>query len=562
MFSTTELYKQKMREPYRQALEAEVEYGQVDPDARDNAKISELSPAVYFSIPSQTLNNWDWKPSVKIASLEDDGFPLDGTYTLAPEAPPTYEVGYWSEELGDAEGRLSVVYEVSTTQINAVGISILFEPLLIEWAVDFDVSFGGKRYEIRGNNKTLWVSDFPVEGCTSVRVEIKKWSRPNARVKIQQFEFGVYIVYTASEMTELTIDNRIDPVSSSLPESAVSFGFVNFNKEYDPLVRGGREKFIEERQPVSVRMGYPGEMYKVGYYELTGAPSISAGCVTLNATSLIRKLDKSKPAAFYQNTPLDTILREILLYCGITDFRIDESLKGIAVTALTDEDCRALVTDIAIASCCTVWFDFDVFVMGKLPTKHSGYIIDGTMTEAPEIEVRPPVEKLNVEAASFQVAGTESDVGYLKAAAAGTYKISIEPCLSPRATAGNVVKSGVDFMEITTIGAAEITVKGRKITKTVMPYDISKSGRGDELRIEGNPFINTRERAQAVANWLFSYYSRRQELTARWRQDPAVQAGDIVLLDTDFGRQAVQIEQQYFEWPDGGLMGKTKAVMV
>ncbi len=73
-----------------------------------------------------------------------------------------------------------------------------------------------------------------------------------------------------------------------------------------------------------------------------------------------------------------------------------------------------------------------------------------------------------------------------------------------------------------------------------------------------NPLINTVEHAREVAEWIIEEYNLRAIYNIDWRQNPALECGDIILVEDSFkAKKQSRIIKQEFEYA-GYLSGKTE----
>src|SRR5690606_4435466 len=80
---------------------------------------------------------------------------------------------------------------------------------------------------------------------------------------------------------------------------------------------------------------------------------------------------------------------------------------------------------------------------------------------------------------------------------------------------------------------------------------------GSTLKVE-NSLINSQSHAQEVAEWLLSESMKRALYDITWRQNPALEALDIVTVEDAYGaNKPSRIISNEFEFA-GYLSGKTK----
>ena len=566
MFTVTDSFNEKMNRALRPALSVKITYGQIDANARDSAYVSDKSTELPFSNINQTLDDYRIKENIRIGTLEKDEFLTDGNYVFSPETQITdYEVGYRPDYLGDADGNINVTYEVSTEDnINAVGISILFSELLGQYATDFDVIVGSNTYVITDNTKAFWQSDFSVTDVNTVKVVLKKWCKKYTRPKITQFNFGFYINFENDDLTKFDIDNKFNPISSQLSESTVNFTFLNINKEYNPMELGDREKFIGERQPITVSMGYDDEMLDIGYYELSGKPSIDNSTVELTGSSLVSKFDTIIPTTLYQNKTLYQIAIDLFNLAGIEKYNIDTALQNYTVTTVIQGKGRDILTDLLIASCMQYWQDGETVYIGTKSATDTGFDITSNNTQNPSVTFDNQIQEIDCTIISYQLGTTAEELTTYTPTADGTYTVSIDNATDITVSGGTLVSSTLDSVTVSGTANIQITISGKKLIEneiTVLKTDSAVES-GSTLKIQDNPFISSSTQAEAVIDWMFAYYSHTQAIDAKWRQNPALQTGDIIGIDMDYGNYNICIEENKLSMSGGGLSGETKGRLV
>lgn len=566
MFTVTDSFTKKMNRALRPAVSVKIEYGQVDTDARDSAYISDKTIELPFSNISQTLNDKNINENIRIGTLEENEFLTDGNYVFSPTTQITdYKVGYRPNYLGDADGNMNVIYQVSTVDnINAVGIGITFSELLEQYATDFDVIVGSNTYSITNNTKINWQSDFAVTGVKIIKIVIKKWCKGNTRPKITQFDFGFYINFYNDDLTDLDIDNKFNPISGQLSESTMNFTFINIDKEYNPMELGDREKFIGQRQPITVNMGYDDELIKTGYYELSGKPTITNSTVELSASGLIIKFDITVPATLYQSATLYKIATDLFNLAGIKKYVISDTLKNFTVTTVIEGKRRDILTDLLIASCMQYWQEKDTVYIGIKSSTDTGFDIASNNTQNPTVSFDNQIQEIDCTLKTYQLGTTSEQLTTYTPTAAGTYTLKIDYATGVAVTGGTLVSSTLDSVTVTGTANTQITVTGKKLIDneiTVTKINSSVDD-GKTLQITDNPFITTTTQANIVIDWMFAYYNHTQIIDAKWRQNPALQIGDVIGIDTDYGNYNICVEENKLSMSGGGLTGETKGRLV
>lgn len=555
MYTTSDAYKENQNAVYREVF-YEIEYGQIDPDARDTAVIEYISPVTIFSKPDEILNDRVISSNVIIGTLEEDQFLLDGSRVLTPEAPPDYEVGAWGNVLSGESGTCEFYCQIQTTGlINAPGLTITFYQALKQYAVDFDIvlldgTTEVKRIEITENQDVVFETEEEITDCNRVRIEINKWSLPNYYPKITQLDFGLYTLFNPDNLTSMFIQNKASAISESLPLSTLVFKFVNDGK-YDPIFETGRNKFVQDRQPVRSKIGSNNEQIENMYYELSGRPNVTLGEVEVKASGLMIKFEKEQPIKWKSNVSLYSIAEEIMQECGVAKFEIDTSLNSMMVTCLITENYRDTLTDLLIASQCVFVQRKDTLCIETRNLVPVDYTITKENSKFPEISIQDDVKKIIVYKNTYSLGAVETLTTFT-APSTGEHILSVQNAMDISVSGGALTYAGINFVKVNATSGTTITVSGKPIKFVETKHEYGSGNIAKEIK--GNPFIID---PQAVSTWILEYYLKRQDISVEWRQDNALELLDTITAESDYGDINVIIEEQSFEF-DGGFKGTTK----
>lgn len=560
-------FQNKMVQAFRPRMDIAVEYGQIDPDARDSASINDKSAEMMFSNANQTIGENQNKENIKIATLENREMLLDGSFEFAPETSITdREIGFRPTVLSDSIGNFATqpYIKITTTNIiSAAGLTITFSPLLGQYATDFDVYVGDTVHSISGNQKIRWCSDFTVEGVNNIKVVIKKWSKGLTRAKITQIDFGFYLTLTANELTSFRMSETFNPISTQLSDGTIVFDFLNLQKKYNPFNLGAQQRFIVDRQPITTKVGYKNEMYQIGYHELSGKPKIESSTIQLTGYTLISKLNKQLETTLYENKTIKYIAENILARCGVQKYSVDSGLTD-TITTIVSGNAKDVISSLLIAYCKQIWQYGDTLYIGNKTTNDSGFNITSNVEKQPTINTDNQINKISVKYYTYNHSTVLEELTCYKSTEIGTVVINTDYAsgmvLSGETSHATLVSSTIDSATVNFTSAdKEIKINGYKYKKVELSaVKNNNNSQGIDIEIGDNQFIQSSAQANAVLNWINKYYSNKNIIDTKWRQNPIVQLGDIIGVDTDFGNQNIIVESNTYEYKQGGLSGQTK----
>ena|GEM_PF-3938134 len=557
-----------MKQPLRPSLKVQIEYGQIDPDARDTAAVTAKTSEMAFSNSAQVINDHSIEENIKVMTLEQNETFLDGSFVFVPVSTITdCKVGFRPDFLSDADGNFSsypYIQITTTDNINAIGISLVFSKKLKQYAVDFDVVIGNITHSITNNSLIEWQSDFEVNETNVVKIIFKKWCKAFTRAKLTQVNFGIYTIFTNDNLTALKLTDKFNPISTQLSEGSVDFTFVNVGKEYNPMNLSSRRKFIVERQPIVTSVGYDDEMFQVGYHELSGKPTITQRTVELTGSTLLSKLDVEIDATLYQAKTLYQIAQSLFAAAGITKYSIDATLKNYTVTTVIDGTAREALTSLCIAACKQYWQAGDTVYIGVKSATSSNFEITSNIEQNPTITVDDVIQSITVTYKTYALGTTSEQLTTYTPTENGTFVLSVSYATGITVTGGTLVSSTLNSATVTGTANTQITVSGIKLVENELTasYTNSNVDDGSTIKVTDNQFISTATQANTVINWLLAYYANTQIITSKWRQNPALQIGDVIGIATDFGTHNIMIEENTLEMSAGGLSGSTKGRVI
>lgn len=140
------------------------------------------------------------------------------------------------------------------------GLTLTWSTIYGEWASEFRLTaYHGDRSVFtktltNDNISTLIEAD--IRGYTKLTIEILRWSKPYRRARMEGVVFGIQKVYGKSDIMSYNATMYVNLLSAELPKSEITFEIKNLNGAFNPDNPQGVEKYIMERQRVTVSYGY------------------------------------------------------------------------------------------------------------------------------------------------------------------------------------------------------------------------------------------------------------------------------------------------------------------
>lgn len=501
---------------------------EVSLDIADPASLADASSqdngAVYISDTSEVVRGLD-KNIVPYCTLEQNLWILDGGRKAIPENQYG-DSGYVGDVLSD-----DVCVFSSKTPTITINFTKAFENLIPGITITWSNTYGefADSFVVTAYNGDTIVAQKEVIGNRSIKslilvdiinydrivIQIKKWCLPYHRARVEEIFVGMNKVYSKTELFDYSHSQSVDPVSTSLPKTEISFSISNVDGEYNPYNEQGMAKYLMARQEVKSRYGLKMndgsiEWIKGGTFYLSEWYAKQNG---LTAEFTARDLLEFMSDIFNENHNLSSrtlysLAEKVLIAAnlplnddGTVKWVIDESLKSITTTAPLPRDTLAnCLQVIANAGECVLYQD------------RSG--------------------TLHIEPLKFDVTDYKID--------------SFNSYSKSEITVSKLIKQVNVKVYQYTMGDNEVKGEATEVSTIV--------GTTGETIVIDNPLITDNNRASAVGAWLGTHLGHRMTLDSSWRADVRLDALDIVTNENSYNINQVRMTDVKFNF-NGAFRG-------
>lgn len=546
MVKVSNLFKRNIYATER-SINAKVSFEILDVKAYDDA-VCTVSGESEISRLGQAINKIRDMTN-KYATFEKDYFKLDGTFCLPPrENEGDSEVGWWSENLSGTNGTFTVRPTMTFTFSQAhssIGLTITFDRQANEYANDFkiDVYDAGNNVIvsdfISGNTNPVYYFQKPLDNYTKIVITIIKWAKEKRRARITEVDFGVVQEYTGDKLISLKILEEMDLLASTVPSNEMQFVLDNNDQYFNILNPNGVYRFIVPNQEMSAQIGLligesKYEWIPMGKYYLSDW-TVEEGAMTSTfiGRDIFTKLELVEYTALKQNTNLYDLAVDVLIKANVVKYEIDDSLKDIPTVGFKEKiKFREALQMIAIAGQSAVRQGRDgsiIIERYEELTFEVGYVTwtGSTTTGTGEFASLTTYPQVYID---YQFHQIDFD---------NAYEI-------PKISLGSYVRRLVFKINQAVGDPYDLEVINPKVTEGI-GYEIN------------NPLINTSAQAQLIAEWMLTYYNLIADYQANWRQNPALECGNVILIEDRFGnKKKARITKNEFNF-EGYLSGVTNA---
>ena len=254
------------------------------------------------------------------ATLEQFGWPLDGTRSLIPDSLRT---GFWSMETTDDDGNFAIPPVITLSfskRYTATGITFSFSPGTEEWCSKIRITwYRGETLlaqTVAFPDAPHWSLEYSVENFDSISVELLSTNRPGHFAKVQCVEIGRTIWFGAGEIVKPQLTNEIDPALSVL---AVDTMKVTIRDQHD-------RRFLPQKNQ-QMELYQNDQLLAVQY--IAESTRESKQQYIFSCQSAIGLLEDTFLGGVYNADPLQNVLDDVL--AGY-DFELSEAFKKETIT--------------------------------------------------------------------------------------------------------------------------------------------------------------------------------------------------------------------------------------
>ena len=588
MITTSTAYKAAVGATSRRT-KGKIVFEIVDVTAKSDITSLTVTGEAEISKKAQTYDE-ERALSAKYATLENDYWKLDDTFWFPPKTAETgYQIGWWSLALSQADKTFAVDQEVLyafTGNHSSIGITVIFDRQANEYAEDFEIiAYDSSDVEINrdtvtGNILSKYTWEQNLTDYRKIKIIVTKTSTAYRRARITEVDFGIIEEYEGNELINMSVLEECSPNSQEVTMNELRFTIENQDKRFNILNPTGVYDYLQRRQQIFAynSLEISTDTYEeipLGVYYLDDWVS-NEGTLTasFNANDVMSLLSESKyRKSIYADITLENLAIAVLADVGVTDYSIDSSLSSITVKGympiLTHREALQMI---AVAGECIIYSNR----YGVLQIKPANAVATGLEIDFDNVYNTPKItlDKLinTVEVNNYTYTSLASEKVYEGTVAlTGTSDVWLDyskPAtgVSYAVTGGATVNSATCYtnsalLNITHTGNTTITLTGTELSLSKSVYQLkdgtAPAGEKDYTMKVDNTLINNTTVASDVATWILAEAKKRNIYDINWRQDPSIEAGDIVTIEDEFGlNYEARITKQEFNW-NGALSGSS-----
>ncbi len=263
MIAVSDQWKEVQKGMLLPLSEIEIEYNITEPGVQADANSSGTPEESFSSAESVVVEVLSDEP--KYAMLEHNQWLLDGTYIPLPANVPD-ATGFISSNLSNEDGTFTAIPTITisfgeTHTGTLPGLTITWSKTYEEWAESYRVTgYNGStvvsQFTVTGNREVISRSLTPIAGYNKIVIEILKWCLPYRRARLTECLIGIKQIYTKNDLMGYEHEQSVDLLSAELPKNSIVFKLDNSNSIWNPDNPSGAEKYLIEKQTLTVKYGF------------------------------------------------------------------------------------------------------------------------------------------------------------------------------------------------------------------------------------------------------------------------------------------------------------------
>lgn len=244
------------------------------------------STGLFLSKPAQVVDQIT-EMSAKWASIETNGWMLDGSYRFISQYGNNGEVGWWSYYRSAGTRNITYdVYLVVTSDVNLStnAVTVVFDELCNQYCTDFDVTFYSfdedtstyteiTTVQVTGNASAVAVVSAQVDNYRRVRVTFRKTNNANKYVRVCEIILGELKIIGDDEIKEIRLRYETSLFSDALPSNEVEVTLNNVDKRYNLMNPTGIYRYLQQGQGLNVSLFINGSSVNMGRFYFSSSKS-------------------------------------------------------------------------------------------------------------------------------------------------------------------------------------------------------------------------------------------------------------------------------------------------
>lgn len=352
----SEEYKREMQKALRNQSFVWVNLGVINQQAQSVASVR--SAQAEFSNPTSVTDS-NSKVVGYYATMEQNQFRVDGDMYFQPEEQSgeyLFNQGVVSDK---ALGEIKFVFP-NLTEVNIKGLTIDFGEY---YPLEFDVTNGKTTHTYGMKAPGKFVTEDTFNDGSYIRIIPYRMVGGTQRFRIASILFGVGLQFTNRELISTTRTNKVDHISSQLPQKSFTFTVDNTILQLNKDNPDSYANYLEEKQVCEFEYGRlldngTIEHIKGGKTLLKTWSSNDMQARFTTVGQLDYMLDKFYKGQYYPNGISAYALAEVVLQdAGVKEYILDDEMKAVTIFNPLPIDTHKACLQLIANACRAIMFE-------------------------------------------------------------------------------------------------------------------------------------------------------------------------------------------------------------
>lgn len=356
---------------------------------------------LFFSQPEQTVNGLI-QFTKKIATMETNGWILNGTYDYVDEEGDNGQIGFWYNRLSSSGQTLGTNFLVvrGAQKIRCEAITIIFDEIIDIFPTSFSVQYLNeegvviKQVDVSDNTSARVVVEAPPEGFRDVSISAIRLNKEGKFFRVCQVLMGELKEFGADDINEMSCSYYSSIYGETFPSAMLTVGLDNSARQYNITNPSGVYRYLQQGQGLNGHLVINGMRVNMGKFYFANCES-SEGAMIAKITAYDRAWLLDNVMYNGGTAGTWTVGEAVNAVINATELKIqtsipeDVAIEEVARSVPQGTTCREALRLISQACRCVVFFSReDVLTFRRVGGQIEAADTLGwdEMTEVPEAE--------------------------------------------------------------------------------------------------------------------------------------------------------------------------------
>lgn len=465
--------------------------------------------------------------TTKYATLEDNGFFLDGTYSLMSDKTTSNELCYWSHAMSDEDGAFDDTIKIErsfTGNHSSAGLTLYFDDNY-SLPKKIHVAFGKTRNEIIEEkdfvvDKYEYFCSCSVENYKYISITFKE-VLPYQYARLKAVEYGVILEYSSNSIKKLSKANlleELDITSSEVSVNTSSITVIDQDEAFSISNPKGYYSLLQKRQKIEIYEIVDGVPYQMATHYIKSWETTSGAISTFKNQDILGIMDNANfKGNLYFGTKASVIIDEIMQSFGWTDYYINDEIGKIVLSGAIAPCTHREALQQVVFACCGL---IDTSRVSGINIYKGSHTVQTTilsnrkfLSPTHSIKQNDLITDVEVMVCNYSKSA-DLKQAYKSTLNEGIYEIGLKkPYSGYVAENCEIISSGYYYLNIKVNKEAEVIIKGYEWENNQTVYTKSMedlpSGASRNVKQVKNATLVSKTNAMDVAENLYTYYQYR-----------------------------------------------------